>query len=318
MGVTFPAVAGMKQEMPRDVYLAWLLASDTVARQNRQHKDASAQLYRTFSENGFRSCILKGQAAGALYPDPMLRQSGDVDIWVEGERRKVVDFLRSRYPVRKIVYHHCDAGMLDDVSVEVHFTPSWMNAPCANRRLQRWFSLHADEQFSHFDAEAGFCIPTHRFDGVYLLLHIYRHLLDEGVGLRQFYDYYYLLSCLTDAEREAVVQDLRHLKLLRFAGSVMHVLGEVFAMDESRMLCPPASGGGAFLLDAVLRAGNFGRSDERNAHAPGEGLFAHGFRRMRRGFGLLFRYPGETIAMPFFMAWQYCWRRRNGYLYKGR
>lgn len=320
VGVTYPAVERLSRTtpVPIEITFPWAMAVDEIRKKNKRQNEVSGELHRFFKENGFRSCVIKGPAAATYYPRPELRQGGDIDIWVEGERQAIVDFLRSRFPVLGVVYHHCHANIVKGMEVEVHFTPTWMNRFFVNRRLQKWFGEQAGGQFSNFKDDLGFCIPQSRFDGVFLLLHIYRHVLDEGVGLRQLLDYHYLLMNLGPEERICVVKDLKRLGMMHFATEVMYVLREVFNTPEAALLCQPDPRGGAFLLNSVLISGNFGHSDARNAHDRGESLMAHGWRKVSRNLSLLFHYPGEVLAMPFYMTWQYFWRRRHGYLYKGR
>lgn len=320
LGVFFSAIQTLLPEadIPMVVYFSLEKAARKIRDRNREQLEAIRSLAAFFRERGYRTCLLKGQAAGAYYPDPLLRQSGDIDIWVEGERKAVISMLARQYSFRKILYIHADVRMMQNICVEVHFTPSWMNAWRSNRRLQRWFAAVAGEQFSHEDDKLGCPVPTTHFNGVYMVDHIYRHLLEEGVGLRQILDYYYVLRQLDDTGRERVRQDLKQLRLLRFAGSLMYVLQEVFLLDSTYLLCPPDPKGGAFLLESALISGNFGRADARNAHSKDESLPAHVRRKLRRSLRLLRRYPSEVLGMPFFMLWQYLWRRRNGYLYHGR
>lgn len=322
LGVTFPAVKMMSGRegttVPHDLLMLWWAAEEKIVQANDAIRQRTAALHTFFLDNGYRSCLLKGQSAAALYPQPLLRQSGDIDLWVEGDMQKLVDFLRGRFPVKKVVYHHCDVTMLRGVKVEVHFTPTWMNSFRKDRRLQRWFASEAEAQFSHFDPALGCNVPTLRFNGVFLMVHLFRHVLEEGVGLRQFLDYHFLLTQLEAEDRAAVAAVLKDLGLLRFTRAAMSVLREVFATDEALLLCPPDPRGGAFLLQEVLRSGNFGHTDARNAHREDEGLLAHSLRKLRRAAGLLFQYPSEVLSMPVFMLWQYLWRRRRGYLYKGR
>ena len=320
LGVTFPAIDELHDsiEIPLSIYSRWAMMAEKIAKRNEVQNKTIRSLHEKFNADGFRNCLLKGQGAALRYPDPTLRQCGDIDIWLEGDRQAIVDYIRTLCPVKKIVYHHLDANMIPKMGVEVHFTPTWMNAPGANRRLQRWFAANAGEQFSNFNEELGFCVTTASFDAVYMLLHIYRHVLEEGVGLRQLLDYYYVLKQLSDEQREKVRSDLKHLKMQGFAAAVMWVLKEVFALEDGLMQCVPDPGEGAFLLDEILRAGNFGRYDPRNAHAKGEGLLAHGRRKVGRSFRYFVHYPSEVFWMPFFILWQYFWRRRHNYLYKGR
>ncbi len=254
LGVTFPAIDELHDsiEIPLSIYSRWAMMAEKIAKRNEVQTKTIRSLHEKFKADGFRNCLLKGQGAALRYPDPTLRQCGDIDIWLEGDRQAIVDYIRTLCPVKKIVYHHLDANMIPKMGVEVHFTPTWMNAPGANRRLQRWFAANAGEQFSNYDGELGFCVTTASFDAVYMLLHIYRHVLEEGVGLRQLLDYYYVLKQLSDEQREKVRSDLKHLKMQGFAAAVMWVLKEVFALEDGLMLCVPDPGEGAFLLDEIL------------------------------------------------------------------
>lgn len=320
LGVTFPVIDHIHDEVevPLGVYSRWAMVTEKIGKRNQAQTRMCRSLHEKFLSDGFRCCVLKGQSAALRYPDPLLRHSGDIDIWMEGERPKVVDYMRSLCPLRKIVYHHCDAELIPKMGVEVHFTPSWMNSPFANRRLQRWFKEEAEAQFSNYDKDLGFCVTDAHFDAVFMLVHIYRHVLEEGVGLRQLLDYYYVLKELTPAQKEKVQADLRHLRMDRFAASVMYVLQQVFAMEGGFCLFAPDAREGGFLLDEVMRSGNFGKKDPRNAHEKGEGLVAHGKRKFGRGLRYLMHYPSEVLWQAPFMIWQYFWRRRLGYLYKGR
>ena len=318
--LTFPVIDTLHDEVdvPLGVYSRWAMVDEKVRRKNESHIAACRHLYKLFADDGFRTCILKGQAAAALYPRPELRHCGDIDIWVEGGIRKVVEYLRQRYQLKKIVYHHCDVQMLKGINVEVHFTPTWMNAPGRNRKLQDYFGAVSDAQFSNYDGALGFCVPTLRFDAVYMLLHIYRHVLDEGVGLRQLLDYYYVLKAMSGEERTLVLQDLKKLGFTHFAAAVMYVLRKVFMASDELLLMAPDERLGAFLLEEIMISGNFGRFDPRNAHKKGETILQHTKRKITRALRFIKYFPGEVIWMPGFMLWQYLWRRKNNYLYKGR
>lgn len=320
LAFTFPFIDKLHDEVdiPLGVYSRWAMMAEKISARSQYQKESCSKLCDGFASSGFRSCILKGQAAAAFYPEPLLRQGGDIDIWVEGDRHKLVDFLRSKFEVHKIVYHHCDVKIIKGMGVEVHFTPSWMNSPWANKRLQKWFEDNADAQFSNIDHKLGFAVPTAEFDAVYMLIHIYRHVLEEGIGLRQLLDYYYVLMHLGEDSRSAVMADLKKLHLSSFAAAVMYVLQKVFMLDGGRLLCAPDEREGEFLLEEIMIAGNFGKFDSRNTHEKGEGLIGHGRRKVTRGLRYLIHYPSEVLCMPLFMCWQYFWRRKNGFLYKGR
>ena len=320
LGITFPVIDDLHDriEVPLGVYSRWAMVAEKTVKKNEAHRQACKRLYETFLADGIRSCILKGQAAATLYPRPELRQSGDIDIWTVGERDEVVEYLRERYPLKKIVYHHCDASIFKGISVEVHFTPTWMNSPRRNKRLQEYFKASGPEQFEHLDDTLGCCAPTLRFHAVYMLIHIFRHFLDEGIGLRQLLDYYYVLKAMDAQEKAAVNADLESLGFSGFAAGVMYILQEVFCAPRDIMLVAPDSRLGSFLLDEVMASGNFGRYDPRNAHDKNEGKIGHTRRKLTRALRFLKYFPTEVLWMPGFMVWQYFWRRSHNYLYKGR
>lgn len=316
VAITFPVIDKLHDcvEVPLGVYSRWAMMAERVKQKNVRMNDACKYLYSRFAEYGFRSCVLKGQSVAALYPMPELRQSGDIDIWVEGGYKKVMGFLKGHFDVNKVVYHHCDAHILKGINVEVHFMPSWMNSRCADRRLQKYFEAMAPEQFEHYIESLGFCAPTRRFDAVYHLIHIYRHLLDEGIGLRQMLDYYYVLNSLTCDERQVAWIDINRLGLAHFAAGVMSVLKDVLSLDESLMLCAPDVKQGEFLLEEIMISGNFGRYDKRNTHDANETRIMHAKRKMTRSMRYLAFYPGEVLSIPIFMVFHYFWRLFNGYL----
>ena len=316
IAITFPVIDALHDEVevPLGVYSRWAMMAEKVRQKNSRLNEGCKYLSDNFTKYGFRSCVLKGQGVASLYPDPSLRQCGDVDIWLEGTRRQIVDFCREHFEVKQIVYHHIDVHAVKGINVEVHFTPSWMNSPVADNRLQKYFASRAGEQFSNRSEDLGFCMPTNRFNAVYLLIHIYRHVLDEGIGLRQLLDYYYTLKALTPADRQAAIADIKMLKLEKFAAGVMALLVKVFAMPEEWILFPPDGKQGEFLLGEIMVSGNFGRYDERNAHSSDETRVMHAKRKMTRSLRYISYYPEEVLCIPVFMVRHYFWRLFRGYL----
>lgn len=314
LGVTFSAVDALPDghRPPLGIYSRWALDTEKICAANARRAEYVGELDRLFSEAGMRCCILKGQGVARFYPEPDRRQCGDIDVWVDGSRGEVLDFLRGRCKVGGVVYHHCDAKLFEDVPVEVHFTPTWMNDPLLNARLQRWFRAEAQIQFSNRVGE--YSAPTAAFDAVFLSVHIFRHLLDEGVGLRQLMDLQYVLRALDAEEAATVGCELKALGLGRFAGAAMWLLGEVFGLPESAMVAAPDPHRGAFLLDEVMRAGNFGKHDPRNRHSRDESRLGALLRKTRRQLRFFTLAPREVLAAPFFKAWQYCWRLVKHYL----
>lgn len=163
---------------------------------NVRLNDAAIHVSEWFRKKGFRTCILKGQGNALMYPNPYSRTPGDIDIWVEGEDKRVISFVRSISPHEKACYHHIEFPSYKGVEVEVHYRPSFLLCFWHNRKLQKYYERVKEQQFSHrvmLGEQGEIAIPTAEFNLIFQLTHIYSHLMNEGIGLRQLVDYYYVL-----------------------------------------------------------------------------------------------------------------------------
>lgn len=303
---------------PLTLTMRWAMNTIEIEKRNSRMDCKCVELSRLLEADGFKACVLKGQGAAMYYPNPRRRQSGDIDVWVPGGHRRVMGYVRKRFPAAGAYYHHADFPIFPMIPVELHFRPSWMCNPFYNRRLQRWFRAHSAEQFSNVVDLPGGCgylsVPTTRFNAVYMLLHVYRHLFHEGIGLRQCMDYYYVLkdfSAAPSSEHEAVVNDIRNLGLYRFATAMMYVLREVFAMPSDWMIVPISENDGSFVLSEILRSGNFG-CDSGIDRSAGKSLrfFITKLAYRMRFFS---RYPGEVSWGLCFALWGKIWRAFHHY-----
>ena len=183
--------------MSKDLLLQWMLQCQMLEKANVRLNDAAIQVSEWFRKKGFRTCILKGQGNALLYPNGLHRTPGDIDIWVEGGDKRVISFVRSISPHEKACYHHIEFPSYKGVEVEVHYRPSFLLCFWHNRKLQKYYERVKEEQFSHrvmLGANGEIAIPTAEFNLIFQLTHIFSHLMNEGIGLRQLLDYFFLLK----------------------------------------------------------------------------------------------------------------------------
>ena len=182
--------------MSKDLLLQWMLQCQMLEKANVRLNVAAIQVSEWFRKKGFRTCILKGQGNALMYPNPYSRTPGDIDIWVEEGDKRVISFVRSISPHEKACYHHIEFPSYKGVEVEVHYRPSFLLCFWHNRKLQKYYERVKEEQFSHrvmLGEQGEIAIPTVEFNLIFQLTHIYAHLMNEGIGLRQLLDYYYVL-----------------------------------------------------------------------------------------------------------------------------
>ena len=199
VGVLFDGIKKLPAEhvgLKKELLLQWMAESQMLEKANVRLNDAAIQVSEWFRKKGFRTCILKGQGNALMYPNPYSRTPGDIDIWVEGGDKRVISFVRSISPHEKACYHHIEFPSYKGVEVEVHYRPSFLLCFWHNRKLQKYYERMKEEQFSHrvmLGEQGEIAIPTAEFNLIFQLTHIFSHLMNEGIGLRQLLDYYYVL-----------------------------------------------------------------------------------------------------------------------------
>ena len=391
LGVLFYGIRRLPKVLvpEQKLLMQWMAMAEMIRKQNIRLFQDSVKICQNFKNEGFANCILKGQGNALLYPDPYMRTPGDIDIYLAGGRKRVMQYINKVCPNQVMRYHHVDFPVMK-TAIEVHFTPSYMFFPIHNSRMQKWFKEVMDLQSSNVvtlpDRYGEITVPTMNFNVIYILSHLYRHIFTEGIGLRQLLDYYFVIcdfhkiyqnssnhpvplskegstshpSPLSSEERDVtalrcseplrskdagpsraspncagwdrqdvsgdtattaspsstaldrVQKELKHLGLWKFAQAVMFVMKEVFGLSEDRMIAPMDEKEGRFLLDEIMRGGNFGQYDDRMGSKVGESKIHRYFRMNLRNLRFVKHYPTEALSEPLFRTWFAVWKKIHG------
>lgn len=326
LGLCFDGIERLGKEYPNELRLnpirpnllmTWMGKSQQIRRQNMKVNLVAAKLYAMLREEGLRCCILKGQGNALMYPNTYSRTSGDIDVWVNASREKITEYAKKYFKLKDdIRYHHLETVM-DGVPVELHFFPGVMNNPIYNARLQKWFRRNADLQCSNVvslpDGAGEIAVPTTSFNVIYQLSHLYHHFFDEGIGMRQVIDYYYVV--INDellVIRDALQKELKHLGLWKFAEAVMYVLHEALGLPEAKMIAPIDVNEGRFLVAEIMQGGNLGQYDTRLGSKENEGKLHRYLRMSLRNLRFVKHYPTEALSEPLFRTWFALWKKIHG------
>ena len=263
---------------------------------------------------GIKAVILKGAAAGMLYPDPALRSYGDIDFMVSPDNLKKARsvLLTAGFTGEDdegVSDHHVGLEK-DGVHLELHWRPNGIPQGVGKERLDALFlDALARTETATVQGHEFPVFPT-MTNGVVLLLHARRHLAHGGLGFRQVIDWMmfartYLAGEDWDEFRRFLddPQLERTAKCLtRFCQVYLGMPEEGFAWcaEVETSVC-------AALLEHVMLLGNFGHKTK-----PKSGATA--LERVRGPISL-FRYLQEggmsnwqaarthAILRPF--AWIY-------------
>lgn len=325
LGVCFAGVLRMEEKgaslsIPEDLRKKWFFETATIQQDNEDANARCQKVLLVLRHQGFEASILKGQGVARYYPDDdvvemsILRQTGDIDIWMwpkgdwnlsHDERVRIIAAYAQKHGAKeKLCYHHIDMKPAKGFDLEAHFTPSWMYSPFNNHKLQRWFSESAPEQMKHD-------FSTTSFNLIYLLIHIFRHLFREGIGLRQVLDYYFVLRQANEeqVDKKAILAQLKSMGLGRFTAALMWILQAKFGMPDDLLLCQGNSKEGEFLLSEIMLSGNFGQFDTRSQKVK-DGTWKKFWILLKRNFHFLTHYPSEVLWAPLWKIWHQAWLRR--------
>lgn len=304
-----------EQRPSQAVLLQWIGEGQIIEQQNRLLDERCCQLLNNLEVHGLKGAILKGQGIAKLYLNDnhnenenlaALRQPGDIDVYVDCGLKGALEFAKSIG--QKDVewdYKHLHLKVWDDTEVEMHYRVEVLLNLWKNRKLQKWFRENNALLYSENN---GFTTPKTLFNVFYILLHIYRHFLYEGVGMRQIVDYYMVLRTV-NLEKQSVgyaLDTVSDFGIDKFARGLMWVMKESLGMPEEWMLWEPDKKKGKYILNQVMKGGNFGHYDDRLNHGGGKLGAVNAI--LTHNLHLLTHYPSDVIWAPIWIVWHKLWK----------
>lgn len=306
---------------PKILKLQWYGEAAQLRDRNKIINNYCVKLQTRLSKDGFRSCILKGQGIATYYKGVSMqtnqvlenslsfyRQPGDIDILVDASRKDIIQYVVNNFYLESFDYKHLHAEIFPDVSVEVHFCPSVPQRIDVNRRWRKFVKSCSlwDDTVNVNDAQLH--VPPLDFNMVYILQHIFSHLIGEELTIKQYLDYYYVLREAYDkgCDMQKIYDITKSLGMKKFARGVMWVLQKIFGLEQQYMICEPDASEGSFLLNRLIE----------NKHERAKGV--HGTfvwklnvmkRQITKNVHLLTHYPLEVIMQPIWLVYHFFWKR---------
>lgn len=267
--LAFEAMDKYGVKLPTEVVLNYYSYSAQVEHDNLKLNVAAKALGRLLSKNNINYAIVKGQVVGSLYPNPLLRQPGDIDFYCDNKNfEKAKEVLQKSWGVvldPKGSDHHVHFDY-KRVTFEMHFSlTSFYN----KQKNEYWEQLLREDKGSEvvIDGQSVQTLsPT--LHTLYVFLHLYHHLMELGVGLRQFCDLAVMLHAYKDViDHSSLRQHLKALdmeKAFRACGSiVVHQLG-LPAEEFPFPLTDRDEHYGKKILSIVFYRGNMGHYNKKS------------------------------------------------------
>lgn len=293
----------IEQYPPSKLDMHWQETRNSIMSANGMIEWAACILTEITDGEGFKSAVLKGQSKAMCYPDPSLRTPGDLDFWVENGRAFSEMLIKDFGVEGTFSYHHFHTTAsfmhFPRVPLEIHYRPSSGSFnPFKNNKIQAFLEARVQKIIPITTSHGHFYIPDHLYNMVSELVHIRRHFVGGGIGLRHMIDFYYLSGLCSPEHHKELMQDLG---LWKFWLVVAYVISEFVSPRPLQLAKKPNEKAGKVMLDEILRGGNFGRYAPRQQH----GFFVRYFLHVKRSMKLFWIAPSEFFWCEVMLHWRF-------------
>lgn len=252
-----------KSEVSQVVYMQWKAVVNENLAVNSKISYAHTMLNNLMNQAKIPYVILKGCASAEYYGDPLLRTMGDVDFYVPSDCFDKADKLLTKngFQFNEIDHEYEKAYTKDDVVFELHNTVNGVPGGKVGAEIRHYFDdIFEKSTLKHFDL-AEYYSPSPFHHGLVMLLHVARHMVTGGIGLRHFCDWAVFVDKVSDDFTAMFEDKLKRVGLWRFAQimtqfctAYLGLSSQAWAGEVDKKLLSD-------LKDDVFAGGNFGHKD---------------------------------------------------------
>lgn len=247
---------------PRDLLLKWTVRIDQIERRNHQMNSVIREQLEIFKRLGIIPVLLKGQGVASCYLKPNHRVCGDVDWYFEqkGDYKQINELLR-----RRGFYISEAAGFSTEytwkgIVIEHHTRMFDIHNPLSFAFLDRLQKQFYDQKLKREVDENMLTLPAPLLLVLQVNVHILKHLLSFGVGVRQLCDaarvYYTFQQNMDGQQLKQIYQTLGILKWIHLLHAIL--VKFIGLPLQSLPFELPENINADWMMEEIWTSGNFG------------------------------------------------------------
>ena len=307
IGTAFDGLSILPKEfLPSPVLLAYWRKN--VAQTERTNVLADAAIYnlqKFFADGGLPIMVLKGQGVGSFYRHPYFRQCGDIDLYFGSMEaaEKAADYAESKgMKVSRGMDSDSNFGF-QGIFIEIHSRIVEQHNFFTRKYLRKLESEAFTKGHTVTRDKVSFQIPPAEMNHLLQSTHILKHLLNEGIGLRQLCDAAISLHTLKDqTDAKELVRIMKKCDVYRWSKLLYALLVKYLDLPAEDLPMQTTENPDA-LMEEIWTTGNFGVMDERWGTRP-EGEWKGRMHTARRIFNKMWRFGKYAKLEVVSWAWQ--------------
>lgn len=188
-GVSAIAFAGIERSnlsLPIPLLMDWIGQTEYVKSYHDIHLKGTEAVAALVKETGGSMLVLKGLSLASMYPDPKVREFGDLDVFTFDAHDRVNDVVKA-HGVDVEFWDKHDVFNYGGVHVEHHSYFVSKNSKAGKRVNERLLEIIARDMGVKVAENVYY--PTPEFNAIFLLNHTIGHMSYEGATLKNILDY---------------------------------------------------------------------------------------------------------------------------------
>lgn len=226
-GIVADGIAATDVRPPSGLWQEWVFGLLHIEMVNGEMARCGESLLGMLASEGVKASVFKGTSVAAWYPEPLHRSYGDIDIVVHEGWGRLEDVLRSRgvpyfYENGDIVVGQ--SGGAGRYRIEFHPVYETLYNPFMDARLRRIVSCRRPSFGGDGDSSPELYLAC-------LILHLRRHVLSYGIGMKQVCDVAVMLRNAS-VDTAGLKRMLRHLGAWHFSRALFRFIDVYLYADK--------------------------------------------------------------------------------------